>query len=198
MIWVAVGGIPAAVASAILPADVDDLTRVGFAVAGALVGTLLVLTALFVWAFVTARHHQLEDRVIEIEDGVKELAVLVRPDTSALRLAFRSLSDETQDNCRLMKSALEQGRYWQLTAKSPDTKQWKKYRKLLAGERAYEGLYSSGRAVADEVDRVTQARAVRAFRRDPKVKDEDRLPDVISMLEDFERELVAAMDGLRD
>lgn len=198
MVWVAIASLPAGAASGVFPENTSASGRIAFGMTGVVAGTVLVLTAILAWAFLTARPRRLESQLDELRIQVEELAGLVKPDPAALRTMFRLLRDETQDNGRLMRHALQQNRYWKLTETAPQTKQWKRHQNLLAQERAYELLYEKGRTAAQEVDRVLQARSIRTFlRRDPRVKDEDRLAEVVGLLEEFERELTAATEDLK-
>lgn len=197
MLWVAVGGIPAGAASGILPTDIGNAARVALGIGGVAAGTLLVLASIFAWAFLTARHHQLDDRVGELQEEVRELATMVKPEPTTFRSTFRLLREEARDNHRMMKLAAERGTYWKLTEDAPSTKQWKKHRELLGQESSYADLYEKGRVVAQEVERVLQARSVRTFvGRNRRVDDEDRLPEVVQLLEEYERDLTSALELL--
>jgi len=197
MIWVAVASIPAGAVSSIVPPDIGSTTRIALGVAGVVAGTLFVLASIFAWAFLTARHHQLEDRVGHLQDEIREIATMVKPEPTTFRITFRLLQEEARDNCRLMKVAVERGMYWKLTEGAPTTKQWKKHRALLSQESSLSDLYEKGRVVAQEVDRILQARSVRTvFTRNRRVDEEDRLPEVLQLLEEFDQELTAALEPL--
>ena len=186
-----VGGVGAA-ASSNIPPSIGNAIRIPL---GLTAGPLLVLTAIFVWAFLTARHHQLEDRVGGLQDEIQELSAMVKPDATVFRIALRYLREEIQDNHRLMKQAVEHGAYWKLTENAPATKQWKKHHELFRQEQSYEELYEAERVAAQEVERILQARSVRTvLKRNRKVLADDRLPDVVNLLAELERDLDKAVE----
>jgi len=76
----------AGAASGFLPTDITGAGQIvpgfaiGFGIAGMAAGLLLVLVSIYAWTFLTARRHQLADRVDELQDEVRELSTMVKPE----------------------------------------------------------------------------------------------------------------------
>jgi hypothetical protein len=176
----------------------EAATEEAFIVAGSIVGTVLFVPLLeFVWNYVKAPDRLLREEVSRLGAEVRELSALVRPDARQLRTALRELHEEASDSLRLMALARDRGFFWKVTEPGPKTSMWKKHRDFLRGQRDLEDLYESGRRASQEVDRVMQQRAARTFlRRRRDIEDEDRLPDVIAALMDFNSRLETELDRL--
>jgi hypothetical protein len=160
-------------------------------VAGSIIGTVLLVPLLELgWNYIKAPDRLLREELSRLGAEVRELGALVRPDARQLRTALREIQEETSDSLRLMDLARERGFFWKMTEPGPRTASWKRHRDFLRGQRDLEDLYESGRLASGEVDRVMQQRAARSvFRRRRDIEDEDRLPEVIAALTDFNSHL---------
>jgi hypothetical protein len=189
--------IPGAAAAAILPQDASTSARVGLAVAAVLVGTAVVVIALLLWAFLTDPRRRLASEVRELGEKVDDLAEMVKPRPEVVRVALRLMRDEARDNRRSLQIVSDRGKFWRLTERAPTQKYWKRHRELISNQSEYQEVWDRGRAANDELERIMQARAVRAFlrwRRD--VTSEDRLPEAIRAFDAWDEALTAEIDRL--
>lgn len=169
-------------------------------VIGTIVGTIVLVPLIeLAWNFLKAPQRLLREDLSDLQAEVQDLASLVRPEAAKMRTVLRALHEEASDSLRLMELANSRKIFWKPTETSPATKIWKKHRAFLASQRDLEDLYESGRLAAQEVERVLGQRAVRTFirwRRD--IQEEDRVPDAVAALQDFEARLaieIKRLDG---
>lgn len=187
-----IAGAPVAAASSILPTDASSAVRVTLAVAGVVAGTLLVFSMIFCWSFVTARHRQLQEQVDDLEAEIQEFASMFKPDAANLHAALQAMAEESRDNLRMMKVAHDKGRYWKILDGAPELKHWKRHRNVVRDVTDLSHVYEAGRIASKDVERILQVRSVRIFVQQRQVKADDRLPEVIAHLEEYDRALAAA------
>jgi hypothetical protein len=192
--------IPAGLASTLLPVEHWALgwrIVLGLFAAGA-AGTLILLAILFLAKFVTARRHQLEDRVADLEEEVddqREQVVLLTQDQLGERDRFiptyYDLRTSIRDACSKVEIAMDTQVLWDRSA-AFNTTPWDKNKDEL-GTHAWaraDGIYGP---CSDAFSHVKRLNAVGVFRMSRDVRPGDNLEGARDALKAAEATLTNAI-----
>src|SRR5581483_8548334 len=199
----AVLGIPAAVASALLPQNAAPLARVGLAVAGVVGGILLVLLVILVWAFLTSPRRALEIRMAGAEDTIEGLQgqinnLLVEKYGEPLRFlpVYQLLRTDVREAQRTLIRDRDTGRLWS-RAGAPEYGNWKKHGQDIATNpwARIDGIHGELHEAFDHIERLNNVTAMR-FGGGRRVRDSDDLDSALRALDTAETMLTGAIDRL--
>ncbi len=168
--------IPGAVVPAVL--NLDALAtgwRIAISAGGVLIAPISATLLLFLVKLVTARRHQLEDRVADLEERVAEQRDQVvkltegdPEDGDRFVPAYQDLKVELNQSHGRIVTAIETGQLWGVMDALPTT-EWKKHRTTLRDSPLYE---QCAEAFA-HVERINKIGRLRSR----EVRPNDGLPD---------------------